>query len=322
MAKEPYIDPQISLLLEQQLSDGQSDYDWDQLSEEEIINMRALAAEACKENPQIGPDLPLIMDLQALGAFGKTPVRLYKPVSDDKPLPALIFLHGGGWCSGDIESRDDRCRLLAAESGMIIFSVGYVLAPEYKFPKPLEDVTAVCRWIREQGDEFGIDPDRLGIGGDSAGANLALAAALDFRNDGENFFKYLALYYGVYSHDHSTDSHHNFGSDERYTLSSKAMDCCWRTYLNDPCEDQNLRSAPLLADLSDLPPAYMICGSLDPLLDDSRHLYKKMINSGNDAELRIYDGATHGFLAYFNKVDLSKKAMIEAAADLRLRMFE
>jgi len=316
---KPYIDPQILALLEPMWENPGEEFDWDNLSEEEVIAMRAPAAEAILKEPQLGPELPRVLNLEAVGAFGKTSVRLYDPLNIDKPLPALIYLHGGGWCGGSIEDRDNGARLFAAGSNVAVLSVDYALAPEQKFPGPLDDVVAVCRWFRDHGNEFGIDPQQLAIGGDSSGANLALAAALDFRNADEHFIRNLILFYGVYAHDHSTASHQSFGCDDRYTLSSAAMDLCWRMYLANPTQDQDPRSAPLLADMADLPPAYIMCGSLDPLLDDSLQLYTKMQKAGIDVVKRIYQGVPHSFLSFIDKVNLSRQAWAEAADYLRLQ---
>jgi len=314
---KPYIDPQVLALLEPMWNSSEADIDWDNLSEEEVIALRAPAAAETLKAPQLGPDLPRVTDLEANGAFGKTRVRLYDPLNDGKSLPALIYLHGGGWCGGSIENRDDGARLFAARSNMAVLSVDYALAPEHKFPGPLQDVVAVSRWFRDHGNEFGIDPQRLAIGGDSSGANLALAAALDLRNADENFIRNLILFYGVYAHDHSTASHQSFGCDDRYTLSSAAMDLCWRMYLANPTQDQDPRSAPLLADMAGLPPAYIMCGSLDPLLDDSLQLYTKMQEAGIDVTRRIHDGVPHGFISFIDTVDLSRQAWTEAAEYLR-----
>ena len=316
----PYIDPQVLALLEPVWENPAEEFDWDNFSEEEVIAMRVPAAAATSKEPQRGPDLPRVMDLEADGAFGKTRVRLYDPLKDGKPLPALIYLHGGGWCGGSIENRDNGARIFASACNMAVLSVDYALAPEHKFPGPLDDVVAVCRWFREQGSEFGIDPQQLAIGGDSSGANLALAAALDLRNANEHFIRNLILFYGVYAHDHSTASHQSFGRDDRYTLSSAAMDLCWRMYLANPTQDQNPRSAPLLADMAGLPPTYIMCGSLDPLLDDSLQLCEKMKKAGIDVTQRIHDGVPHGFLSFIDQVDLSRQAWSEAADHLQLKM--
>ena len=314
------IDPQMQAILKPLWDSPEEEPDWDRFGHNEVIAMRAEAMEALAEAPRSGPELPRVVDLDASGAFGKTRVRLYDPSNSGDLQPALIFLHGGGWFGGSIEGRDGGCRLLADLSNQVVLSVGYALAPEHKFPGPLNDVLAVCRWLRAHADELGIDPQRLAIGGDSAGANLALATALDLRNSDEQFLCGLLLFYGVFAHDHQTPSHRRFGKDGRYTLSSAAMDFCWRMYLNAPDEDQDPRAAPLLADLTRLPPAYIMCGSLDPLLNDSRNLYEKMKQAGVDCTLRIHEGVPHSFLSYFSQVNLAREAWREAADFLRSMM--
>ena len=315
-----FIDPQMREILRPMWETEADEINWDSIQADEVIAMRSLAANETASKPSIVPDLPRVVDLDASGAFGKTRMRLYDPLNNGNPLPALIFLHGGGWVGGSIENRDNGARLLAAESQVAVLSVDYALAPEHHFPDPLDDVVAVCRWLREHAGEYGIDSERLAIGGDSSGANLALAAALDLRNANENFLRSLILFYGVFAHDHQTASHRLYGRDGRYTLSSAAMDCCWRMYLSNPAQDQDPRAAPLYADMRDLPPSYIMCGSLDPLLDDSLQLYAKTTQAGVDTTKRIFDGVTHSFMSYIGQLDLSLQAWKEAAGFLRSKM--
>ena len=312
-----YIDPQMREILQSVWFENHDEPDWNSWREEEVIALRSEGGGEAGPRPAIVPEIPRVSDFLTDGAFGQSRVRLYDPINDSKPLPALIFLHGGGWVGGDIESRDNGARLLAAQSRCAVLSVEYALAPEHRFPEPLDDVVAISRWIHQHANEIGVDANRLAIGGDSAGANLALAAALDLRDTGEQLFKCLLLFYGVYAHDHDTPSHQQFGRDGRYTLSSAAMDCCWRMYLADLEQDKDPRAAPLYADMRDLPPAYVMCGSLDPLLDDSHQLYAKMKQAGIDARKRIFDGVTHSFMSHIGQLDLAVQAWQEAADYLR-----
>ena len=153
-----YIDPQMREILKPVWAAGADEPDWASMQEEDIIALRAPADSAAMPRPAIVPDLPRVEDIQAEGAFGKTRVRLYDPINDGKPLPALIYLHGGGWVGGSIENRDNGARLLAAGSRFAVLSVDYALAPEHRFPEPLDDVVAVCRWLREHAADHGIDP--------------------------------------------------------------------------------------------------------------------------------------------------------------------
>ena len=316
----PYIDAEMRALLEPIWKEAAPDLDWYGMSEADVIAMREPVTIAVNEALRQAPDLPRVVDLTAQGAFGQTRVRLYDPLGIDQPVPALLFLHGGGWVGGSIESRDDGCRRLAHASKLLVLSVDYVLAPEHKFPDPLDDVVTVCRWLHKHGRKYGIDTDHLAIGGDSAGANLALAATLDLRGTGEDLIRQMFLLYGVFAHDHSTASHRRFGQDGRYTLSSAAMDCCWRMYLADSTQDQDPRAAPLLADLSGLPPTYIICGSLDPLLDDSQQLHERLTEAGVNSELRIYDGVTHSFLSFTDDVSISRQGWNDLARHVASRM--
>ena len=150
------------------------------------------------------PALPLVENRVASTRDRAVPVRFYDPIGDGDPLPTLIYFHGGGWVVGDLDSNDRALRLLALESGVGILSVDYCLAPENPFPAPLNECLEVARWVYRNGASHGIDVERLAIGGDSAGANLALATAIDLREAGEQWLRYMLLIYGVYAREHDT----------------------------------------------------------------------------------------------------------------------
>jgi acetyl esterase len=320
IGRSPYIHPEMAALLPWDLSIGPEAVDWANFGDGELLRMRAEADEMRERSPRPAPPLPRVRDLELPLGPQMLQARLYDPVGDGKLRPALVYLHGGGWCMGSIDSHDGNCRMLAKQSRINVLSIDYPLAPESKFPTALGRITDACRWLRRKGREWNIDPDRIAIGGDSAGANLALSTAMQLRDSGQHFLRGLLLLYGVFAHDHDTESHRQLGRDERYTLSSAAMDFCWRMYLENPAQDRDARAAPLLGDLHRLPPAHLVCGSLDPLLDDSIRLHEKLRAAGAPSELDIVSGVTHSFLSFFDKLEPARKAWRGAADFLEQKL--
>lgn len=267
------------------------------------------------------PPIPLIENVFVPLPRRAVPVRFYSPVADGAPRPTLLCFHGGGWVVGDLDSNDRTLRLLALESGVSVLSVDYLLAPEHPFPAPLDECVEVARWVRREGASLGIDVERLAIGGDSAGANLALAAAIDLRDAGERWLRFMLLVYGVYARDHATQSHRLYG-DGRFGFGTEAMDALWSMYLGPGATAENPRAAPLRAALDGLPPACIVAGSADPLRDDSRCLAARLVEAGGDIEYREYSGVVHGFMSMTRDLQVARRATTQAAGALRRALIE
>lgn len=253
-------------------------------------------------------------DLSLPGPHGQVPCRLYMPDDVTRP-PLLVYAHGGGFMQGSIPSWDHFLRDLVRESGIAVLSVDYKLSPEVKFPVAFDEMMAITRLAAREGAGFGIDPSRIAVGGDSAGANLALAAALTMRDAGERALKFQLLIYGVYSTDSDSPSWQRFGQGAG--LSQSQMRWIWGTYLETPAQQKDWRAAPILADLKGVAPAHLIVGSLDPLLDDSNHLAVKLKAAGVPCDLTIYQGLNHGFIRYGRLIASAQRAVTECAAALK-----
>jgi acetyl esterase len=252
-------------------------------------------------------------DLMLPGPHGQVPCRLYLPDNADKP-PLIIYAHGGGFMQGSLPSWDAMLRELVRQSGAAALSVDYRLSPEYRFPVAFEEMVAIVRLAAREGGGFGIDPARLAIGGDSAGANLALAAALALRDAGDRALSLMLLIYGCFSTDTESPSWQRFGRGAG--LSQTQMRWIWETYLERPEQQNDWRAAPLLANLAGLPAAHLMVGSLDPLLDDSHRLAARLKEAGVPCELKIYEGINHGFIHYGRLIATSRRALGECAAAL------
>jgi acetyl esterase len=252
-------------------------------------------------------------DLVLPGPYGQVPCRLYLPDHAERP-PLIVYAHGGGFMQGSLPSWDAMLRELVRQSGVAALSVDYRLSPEHRFPVAFDEMVAMVRLAAREGSEFGIDPQRLAIGGDSAGANLALAAALGMRDTAERALGFMLLIYGCFSTDTESPSWQRFGRGA--ALSQTQMRWIWETYLERPAQRDDWRAAPLLADLKGLPPAHLIVGSLDPLLDDSNRLAARLKDAGVPCELMIYQGINHGFIRYGRLIATARRAISDCAAAL------
>lgn len=253
-------------------------------------------------------------DLTLPGPHGQVPCRLYLPDHADKP-PLLIYAHGGGFMQGSLPSWDAMLRELVRQSGIAALSVDYKLSPEHRFPVAFDEMVAMIRLAAREGAGLGIDPARLAVGGDSAGGNLALAAALALRNAGEHALRFMLLIYGVYSTDIESESWQRFGRGAG--LSQTQMRWIWETYLERPEQRSDWRAAPLFASLAGLPPAHLVIGSLDPLLDDSHRLAARLNEAGVPCGLKVYEGLNHGFIRYGRLIAAARRAVGDCAIALR-----
>src|ERR1700758_925694 len=225
-------------------------------------------------------------DFSLPGPHGQVPCRLYPPDGVERP-PLLVYAHGGGFMQGSLPSWDAMLRELVRQSGVAALSVDYKLSPEHRFPVAFDEMVAMVRLAAREGAGFGIDPTRLAVGGDSAGANLALSAALALRDAGERVLSFMLLIYGCFSTGTESPSWQRFGRGAG--LSQTQMRWIWETYLERPEQQKDWRAAPILADLTGLPPAYLTVGNLDPLLDDSHRLAARLKEAGVPCRLAVYD---------------------------------
>jgi acetyl esterase len=252
-------------------------------------------------------------DLSLPGPHGQVPCRLYLPDNTERP-PLMVYAHGGGFVQGSLPSWDAMLRELVRQSGAAALSVDYRLSPEHRFPVAFDEMVAMIRLAAREGDGLGIDPTRLAVGGDSAGANLALAAAVALRDAGERALGFMLLIYGCFSTDTESQSWQRFGRGAG--LSQTQMRWIWETYLERPEQQGDWRAAPALADLSGLPPAYLIVGNLDPLLDDSHRLAARLKESGVACELKVYEALNHGFIRYGRLIAAARRAVGDCAVAL------
>jgi acetyl esterase len=207
----------------------------------------------------------------------------------------MAFFHGGGFVIGDIETHDDQARLLCRDVGMVVVSVDYRLAPEHPFPAGFEDCLAATRWVGEHVDALGGDPDRIVVGGDSAGANFAATVALAARETGPKLAAQLLIYPGVdFVHEAEYPSREE--NAEGYLLTAEDMLWFRENYLPEGTDLSDPRASPIrAADLSGAPPAVIGTAEFDPLRDEGEAYAKALADAGVEVRLQRYDGMIHGF---------------------------
>ena len=240
--------------------------------------------------------------------------RLHRPTAD-ATLPVLVWLHGGGWVWASIDTHDRLVRELAAASGMAAISVDYALSPEARFPQAVLECVDAVRKIAASAADWGIDPARIVIGGDSAGGNLAAAVAIALRGGDGPKLAGLHLAYPVTDADFETPSYREFA--EGYGLTRAGMQAYWNLYLRDPADRLNPLAAPLRDPQHNLPPTLVQVAELDVLRSEGERLAAKMAQAGGQASLKTYPGMLHGFLRYTQSVTTARTAVADAGTWLR-----
>ncbi|CAI0830907.1 Lipase 2 [Serratia grimesii] len=221
-------------------------------------------------------------------------IRAYTPLGVDtgESIPAMLYAHGGGWCLGSLTLYDRPCQALANATGRMILSVDYRLAPEYPYPRPLDDVYQALCGVIEQADEWGFDATRIAVGGDSAGGNLAAAVALLARDrDGPQIDHQLLLYPAL-SRAMDTTSYADYA--QGYFLTREVMAFCWRQYLPEEHNNCDPYAEPLhAATLSRLPPATILSCEYDPLRDEAEHYARRLQEDGVAVRCERLPGMVH-----------------------------
>jgi len=263
-----------------------------------------------------GPEMAGVTEHRLPAAGATVRVRCYDP-GPGGPKPALVYLHGGGWTLFSLDTHDRLMREYAHRAGVTVLGVDYALSPEARFPVALVQVAAVVGSLASHAGRLGIDPLRVAVGGDSAGANLALASALLLRDGGaSSAVSALLLNYGVFDRRSSTEAQRRYGG-VGYMLSNEDMEWFWGNYLDRgrPADDPLV--SPVHADLAGLPPSLLVVGECDLLTEQTLRMADRLTAAGVTAELRTYPGASHSFLEAVSIASLADRALADSAGWLR-----
>lgn len=221
------------------------------------------------------------------------PIGMHRPAGGE-PAPALVFAHGGGFVFCDLESHDGLCRNLTNRLGAVVVSVDYRRAPEHRWPAAAEDMYAAVRWVADNAAGLGIDADRIAVGGDSAGGNLAAVTALMARDRGEPSLRAQLLLYPVIAADFDTESYQLFGKG--FYNPEPALRWYWDQYVPELPDRRHPYAVPLHGDLAGLPPAVMVTTGHDPLRDEAFAYAQALTDAGVAVTRCEFDGAVHGFM--------------------------
>ncbi len=308
------MDPQVEALL-QMMAAQAATANVPPMWELDAATARAGAEASFVAFNQPMPDGVTITDRTVPGPVGEIPVKVFTPKGASGALPLLVYLHGGGWVICSPGTHAKLCAELSEGANCVVVSVDYRLAPEHPAPAPLDDCVAAIRYIVANAAEFGADGSRFAIGGDSAGGNLTACSALRLRDEGGPQARLLLLLYGAFTANNDLPSVIENG--EGKILTRQAMQWFYNHYLSGGASADDPYIAPIKGDLKGLPPAHLIVGTLDPLLDDSKLFARALEEAGVPTKLSIYEDQVHVFLQLTAMLDGAKKGMAEATGALR-----
>lgn len=255
------------------------------------------------------PEVKGVVEIGADGPFGPIPMYDYTPIGapENKALPAIIYYHGGGWVIGSRDGNDSLCRYLSNATGCRVFSVEYRLAPEFKFPVPIDESFIALKFISDNSEELNIDKSKIVVAGDSAGGNIAAVMSLMAREEKDLNVSYQLLIYPATDASKERASYEENGKG--FLLEKEGMRWFYKHYLTNDKDRKDWRVSPILApDLSNLPPSYIITVAADPLRDEGRDYVEALREAGNEVEHIEYDDVIHAFFSWPLAMDCAKKA--------------
>lgn len=272
----------------------------------------ALASAPVPEDIEI-PPVAKVEERQVPVKDGEITVRIYTPEGQG-PFPLFVYYHGGGWVIGNLETSDAGCRLIAEQTKRVVVSVDYRLAPEFKFPVPVEDCYAALCWARDNASELNAIEDDIVVGGDSAGGNLATVMAILSGEKNGPAIRAQALIYPVTNLDFTTDSYEKFA--DGFGLDRDLMIWFGEYYVNSEFDYKNVYISPLLYnDVSALPPAIIIAAENDVLLDEGAAYRDKLKAAGVEVEYTLLPGSIHGFFSNMAVFSEETKTTVNAIAE-------
>jgi acetyl esterase len=262
-----------------------------------------------------GPRMARTTEFGVPTRHGPVRVRIHTPGGNGRK-PALVYLHGGGWTFFSLDTHDRLMREYAERAGVAVVGVDYALSPEARFPVALEQVVDVLRWLPGAASGLELDATRIGIGGDSAGANLAIAACIALRDADENLVRAMVLNYGAFEAQYPSVVPSRYGG-AGYMLGDEEMRSYWLNYVRTEGDLSLPLVCPLRADLAGLPPALLVIPECDVLALQGHAMLERLWEANVRAIALVYEGATHSFLEAVSIAGVSRRALAETAEWLR-----
>ena len=267
-----------------------------------------------------GPAMARTFERTFDSGAGELRIRVYLPKGAVEPAPALIYLHGGGFTLFSIDTHDRLMREYAQCGGFAVIGVDYPLAPEAKYPEALNRIEALMLWLKDHGDELGVDSKRLAMGGDSAGGNLSFATCLRLRDRDElQLVRAILSNYGGFSPHLSDEAEARFGGPGSIMDRAEAEQY-WINYLRGPDDRDDPYAAPLVADLTGFPPVFQVIPEIDIVSEHSVMMDARLRKVGVETESKIYRGAIHSFLEAMDISPLAREAITDGAMFVRAQL--
>ncbi len=299
------IDAQVQTLLDG-IANVEAPPIWEQTPEE------ARLAGAFLGQLSVPEEVAGVEDSSFPGPAGDVGIRIYRADTSSTVAPVLVWFHGGGFVIGDLDTTDGLCRSFCARAGVDVISVDYRLAPEHPFPAAPDDCIAAFDWVQSNAAELKVDGDRIAVGGDSAGGNLATVVA----NARRGKVAFQLLVYPVTDLTRTSQSYQD--NAEGKLLTADAMAWFEQQYTSGAADKIDPRISPLFEhDLTGTAPAFIMTAEFDPLRDEGEAYGKQLLDAGVPVQVKRYDGMVHAFLQMSAVIDAAGPALDDAAAALR-----
>lgn len=307
------LDPQVQAIV--RLSQRLGHSEWASLGVEKARRAMTASSQILQARPR--GSLSLFHESVPVPG-GTIPVRIYRPAdafAAGRPLPVVVYYHGGGFVLGGLPSHDGECRAIALGTGALVIAVDYRLAPEHAFPTAVDDGVAAYLWAAKNAHLYGGDPKKMAVAGDSAGGNISAVVARDLRHHEQKPIFQLLIYPAV-DFTRSKPSHRHFESG--FFLTKNSIDWFMQNYVPDPATLSHPRASPLLHDdHKGLAPALVITAGFDPLRDEGDAYAAALRAAGVPTQHRCYEGQVHGFFSMSAGIDSARAAFDETVASLR-----
>ncbi len=305
------LDPLAKAFLDQ-LAEMRRPKVWDVTPEEMRAGFRAMTKSFGPKDVPIGK----VENIAIPGPGGDLPLRIYTPVAaGGESLPALVFFHGGAFRVGDLETHEGICRLLAGEIGCRVIAVDYRLSPEHVFPAAVDDALAAVRWVETNATRLGVDPNRIAVGGDSAGGNLAAVVCQLAKPQGVPHIAYQGLLFPVTQFGSPFASMQEFA--EGYMLERAPVEYCYEGYAPRSIWSDTRLSPVLAQDFAGLPPAYVLVAGCDPLHDEGIAYADQLRQAGVSVVVADYPGLLHDFIMFQAVLPQAHEALVNVAKAVR-----